>query len=56
MAKRLTIFVLVIFISPQLLGAKSARKKLLPDGFTLNGIDGKLKVKLTDGFLNLIQT
>lgn len=42
MAKRLTIFVLVIFISSQLLGAKSARKKLLPDGFTLNGIDGKL--------------
>jgi hypothetical protein len=42
MAKKLTIFVLVIFISSQLLGAKSARKKLLPDGFALNGIDGKL--------------
>lgn len=40
--KRLIILVLMLFISQTALGAKTAGTTLLPDGFTLNGIDGKL--------------
>jgi hypothetical protein len=42
MGKRLTILILVFFISTAALGTATARRTLLRDGFVLTGVDGKL--------------